>query len=81
LLQAKHPAQSAVDLGHEGSRKPADRLVEVDLVNGDEGCDVKHGVLGKAAGDGGRKTLPGIAARPVFEVMTATRVVLSLLAL
>ena len=27
------------------------------------------------------KTLPGIAARAVFEVMTATRVVLSLLAL
>jgi hypothetical protein len=80
-LQAEHSAQAAVDLGHERGGEPADRRVKVGLVDGDEGRDVQHGILRQAAGDGGEETLPGTAARAVLEVMTATRVVLSVLAL
>jgi len=68
------------DLGrpsrHEGSRKLTRPGVKVDLVEGDQGGDVDDKSLWAGPEDAaGRNTLPGTAARPVLEVMTAAMMV------
>ena len=80
-LQAEDSAKAPVHFVHEGGGKLAHGGVEAGLVESDQGGDVDHGVPGQPAGDRGNEDVTGIAARPVFDVMTAASVVFSLLAL
>lgn len=56
-------------------------LLRVVFVERDDGGHVDHRVPWQPVTATGRNTLPGIAARLVLEVMTATMTVASLLAL
>jgi hypothetical protein len=50
LSPGKQPAESAVDVVHEGIRQVAGRSAEVGLVKGHQGSDIDHGIPRQARG-------------------------------
>lgn len=80
-LEAEDSAQAAVHFVHEGRGElaPAGSRSVVSRVT--RAVTLTTESWGSALAVAGTKTLPGIAARPVLEVMTAASVVFNLLAL
>jgi hypothetical protein len=74
-LWLESAAGSAIDFVHQGCRQLADGCLEAGLVEGDQGGDVDTESSGRPETAAGRKTLPGMAAEAVCDVMIAATLV------
>jgi hypothetical protein len=73
----KYPAEPAVDVLHERFRQVACRFLKVSLLSVTRAVMLTTESLGRPETAAGRKTLPGMAAREVLDVITAVMVVFS----
>jgi hypothetical protein len=80
-LQCQHAAQSAIDVGHQACGKRSGEVGEVGLVERNQCGDVDDRIPGNPVAAAGRKTLSGMLARAVLDVITAASVVVSWLSL
>jgi len=70
-LQAEGRSQSAIDFLEQAHRGAAGVLVEIRLVQRDQRRDIDTESRDSPLAVAGRKTLPGIVAKLVLDVMTA----------